>query len=69
MKQALKHLLFLSIIRTLIHDSIRELETAKSRGVAQMEEQRSPKPQVAGSNPAAPAIPQKLPEAKSFTVN
>ena len=31
-------------------------ETVTNRGVAQLAEQRSPKPQVAGSSPVAPAL-------------
>ena len=33
------------------------LDRAGTRGIAQLVERRSPKPQVAGSSPAAPAIP------------
>ena len=33
----------------------RSIHILQHRGVAQLEEQRSPKPQVAGSSPAAPA--------------
>jgi hypothetical protein len=31
-------------------------ESSRNRGVAQLAEQRSPKPQVAGSSPVAPAL-------------
>jgi hypothetical protein len=41
-------------MRAEIVSSFRLLSSAFQRGVAQLVEQRSPKPQVAGSSPAAP---------------
>jgi hypothetical protein len=43
-----------------IYDKIDFAELIPYRGVAQLEEHRSPKPRVAGSSPVSPAIKNKV---------